>query len=109
MIVQTLLSFTLTACSPSKCEDSAGCGASTDTGETTDSGADTADSGGETGDTADSGDTGLPADLHGTVPDAATPAPEFSVLNQDEQVRTRDDLLGHPTIVWFYPAAGTSG
>ena len=101
MIVQTVLASLLTACSPSKCEDSAGCGA--DTGGTTDSGADSADSGSDSGsdsgETGDSGDTGLPPDLHGTIPDASIPAPEFSVLNQDEQVRTRDDLLGHPTIV----------
>ena len=43
------------------------------------------------------------------MPDDPIPAPTFSVLNEDEQVRTRDDLLGHPTVMWFYPAAATSG
>ena len=110
MLVQTLFSVTLGACSPSKCEDSGCDAASGDTAGGDTSGSDTADSDTSGGDTSDSSDdSGVPSDLHGTVPADSFPAPEFSVLNQDEQVRTRDDLLGHPTIVWFYPAAGTSG
>lgn len=75
---------------------------------------------GETSDTtSDPGtpDTGTPPDpttptaaLHGTLPPEALPAPEFaSVVNQDVQIRSRADLLGHPTVLWFYPAAETGG
>lgn len=100
-------------CSPSKCEDdTGGCGlgdTATDTadsggdsgGDTADSGADSGDSGGDSGDTASS--------LHGTPPPKAFPAPAFTALNQDGETRTRDDLEGHPTVMWFYPAAGTGG
>ena len=51
----------------------------------------------------------LPADLNGTPPAAAVPAPEFVATNRDGTPRSRPDLTGHPTVVWFYPAAMTSG
>jgi hypothetical protein len=91
------------ACTGQKCEDdTGGCGAS---GE---SAADTADeSGGETQESG--GETGEPASYNGTEPITAIPAPTFEATNRDETVRTRDDLLGHPTVVWFYPAANTGG
>ncbi len=47
--------------------------------------------------------------LHGQVPTTVTTVPEFSAVNQDGAPRTRADLLGHPTVVWFFPAAGTAG
>lgn len=48
-------------------------------------------------------------DYNGTLPAESIPAPEFEVQNMDESPRTREDLMGHPSVIWFYPAAGTSG
>ncbi|MFK7930694.1 MAG: hypothetical protein AB8H79_21090 [Myxococcota bacterium] len=31
------------------------------------------------------------------------------VVNLDGTPRSRDDLMGHPTVVWFFPFAGTPG
>ena len=50
-----------------------------------------------------------PGLLNGTVPDGVLPAPEFVATNRDGSGRDREDLLGHPTVMWFYPAAATSG
>ncbi len=68
--------------------------------------ADTADSAGDSVDTVDV-DTAL--DIHGNWATDRIPAPEFTATNRDESARSRPDLLGHPTAIWFYPAAGTSG
>lgn len=40
---------------------------------------------------------------------AVVSAPEFAVVNHRGEPRTRDDLLGHPTVMWFFPVAGTPG
>ncbi len=76
----------------------------------TDSGA-VADSDSTT-DSADS-DDGTPVDtgleLNGSWATNRIPAPEFVATNRDKTDRSRVDLIGHPTVVWFYPAAGTSG
>ncbi len=60
-----------------------------------------------TPDTADP----LPPGLNGLPPAVALPAPEFvAVTNRDGNARTRAHLTdGHPTVLWFYPAAGTAG
>ncbi|MFZ5785879.1 MAG: hypothetical protein ACOY3Y_05510, partial [Acidobacteriota bacterium] len=47
--------------------------------------------------------------LHGTRPTTALPAPDFVAANSDGSTRGRPDLIGHPTVVWFYPAAATGG
>jgi hypothetical protein len=47
--------------------------------------------------------------LRGTVPPECLPAPEFSATAMNGEPRGRDDLIGHPTVMWFYPAAGTPG
>jgi hypothetical protein len=48
--------------------------------------------------------------LHGVPPAIPKPAPEFTATNRDGTTRTRADLTdGKPTIMWFYPAAGTPG
>ena len=65
------------------------------------------DSGGQ--DTDDTDDTDLPGALNGTPPGEAVPAPEFAARDEHGAARSRDDLLGHPTVLWFYPAAGTYG
>ena len=51
----------------------------------------------------------VPDGTHGTLPDVALEAPDFAATNRDGGARDREDLLGHPTIMWFYPAAGTYG
>ncbi|MGB0590279.1 MAG: hypothetical protein ACPGU1_11410 [Myxococcota bacterium] len=50
-----------------------------------------------------------PEGLHGTVPGAALPAPEFVALNSDGSARGPEDLMGKPTVMWFFPFAGTPG
>jgi hypothetical protein len=46
----------------------------------------------------------------GTVPRNPLPLPTFaSVTNYDGTARAQADLVGHPTVMWFYPAAGTGG
>ncbi len=37
-----------------------------------------------------------------------TPAPQFTLMTQDEQPFTRADLLGHTSVLVFYPYAFTS-
>lgn len=67
----------------------------------------------DTGDTAaaDTGDTAwdTAVELNGNWAAERTPAPEFAATNRDDTARSRPDLIGHPTVMWFYPAAGTSG
>lgn len=64
----------------------------------------------DTGDTDTTGDTGpAPAEIHGVPPESPVPAPTFTARNQNGEDRTQADLLGHPTVLWFYPAAGTYG
>jgi hypothetical protein len=45
----------------------------------------------------------------GVAPNPALSVPEFSALNQEGAPRSRADLLGHPTVLWYFPAAGTPG
>jgi hypothetical protein len=47
--------------------------------------------------------------LYGTAPDTVVPAPTFAVYNHESEVRTREDLMGHPTVFWFFPFADTPG
>ena len=72
----------------------------TDTDSDADTDADT--------DTDTDTDTGVYV-FNGTVPDSRIPAPEFEARNMDGSTRSRPDLIGHPTVVWFYPAAASSG
>ena len=64
-------------------------------------------------DTAPSGeDTSLEIDaesLHGVEPESAIAAPDFVATNYDGTLRDRSALLGHPTVMWFFPFAGTPG
>jgi cytochrome oxidase Cu insertion factor (SCO1/SenC/PrrC family) len=53
-------------------------------------------------------DSGL-ATLHGQRLAAPRALPEFNAVANDGTPRTREDLLGHPTVVWFFPVAGTPG
>lgn len=47
--------------------------------------------------------------LNGSYPAAELPAPEFTAYNYDGSTRTKADLQGHVTVMWFYPAANTAG
>ncbi len=47
--------------------------------------------------------------LHGTRPDQALSAPSFELLNHLGQPRSAADLQGRPTVLWFFPMAGTPG
>ena len=47
--------------------------------------------------------------LHGTLPAEQLARPTFTATNMDGTTRSESDLLGQPTVMWFYPAAGTGG
>ena len=49
------------------------------------------------------------SDLHGSVPASAVALPDFNASNYDGAARSREDLQGHPSVIWFYPAAATAG
>ena len=75
----------------------------------TDSGSGSGDSADSSGDSADSGGDTNPGTLHGTAPADPLPVPDFEAINRDGKSRSKPDLVGHPTVVWFYPLANTSG
>ena len=54
-------------------------------------------------------DTATAAELEGTLPDTPLPPPSFVATNHDGQARDQSHLIGQPTVIWFYPAAGTYG
>ena len=66
------------------------------------------DPGDDSGDVVDD-EIVLPPGLNGTVVDPRLPAPEFVATNYDGSTRTRSDLEYRPTVMWFYPLAGTPG
>ena len=119
--MHTLLFAMLSACQPATSKgahDTVAVDSGSDSGS--DSGTDSvdsADSGTDSGtDTsADTGETGTtdtdtaPVVLNGEVPDVATALPTFSATNQDDEARGPSDVIGHPTVFWFYIAAATSG
>ncbi len=57
----------------------------------------------------DDDDTTLPPadDLHGEIPEAPLGLLDFVATSDDGTERTEVDLLGHPTVMWFFPFAGT--
>jgi len=56
-------------------------------------------------------DTSAPeeATLYGQPPAEALLAPEFTATNYDGTTRSKVNLQGQPTVMWFFPAAGTYG
>lgn len=60
-------------------------------------------------DSAPAFDTGPYDQLNGAVPTDALEAPEFVATAHTGEPRGREHLLGHPTVLWFYPLASTSG
>lgn len=99
----TLLCFL--ACSSS---DDSVAATTSDGGSTLSDGGTTAGDAGASTDGGASADGGG-ADLHGQPPKTPVPAPEFVAINRDGSSRSRENLLGQPTVLWFYPAAGTGG
>ena len=55
----------------------------------------------------DDDSTPIPKDLHGTQPKAELPLPQFAATNYDGAARGPNDLRGNPTVLWFFPFAGT--
>jgi len=47
--------------------------------------------------------------LHGTPPSKEIPLPVFEARNTQNQPRLPKDLIGKPTILWFFPFAATPG
>ncbi len=92
----------LLACAPAS--DSGVTAARADGADGTPGGADGADGADGTTDGAD-GTT----NLNGTPPESPIPLPSFAATNRDGSARSRDDLLGHPTVMWFYPLAASAG
>ena len=83
--------------------------ADTDTDTDSDSDSDSdADTDSDTDSDTDT-DTDTDVSFNGTVPDVPISAPEFDATNRDSTARDRDDLLGHATVMWFYPAAFSGG
>jgi len=51
-------------------------------------------------------DTDTDTDFYGQAVDLERP--EFSLLNQDGELRDQDWLSGDPTVLWFFREAGES-
>ena len=49
------------------------------------------------------------SELHGSYPPTELPVATFDATSHEGLARTSADLVGHPTVVWFYPKAGTAG
>jgi len=49
------------------------------------------------------------ADVNGTAPILTLDLPDFSVVNSDGSSRKKENLQGSPSVIWFYPVAGTPG
>ena len=87
---------------------------STESSDPVDTGSDTDDTTDSTDDepAVDEGGTDrdlASLDLNGSVPDVALTPPEFLATNFDGSERNQANLLGKPTVMWFFPMAGTPG
>jgi hypothetical protein len=47
--------------------------------------------------------------LIGKCADETRTMPSFKALSHDGTLRSKKDLMGHPTVIWFFPVAGTPG
>lgn len=64
------------------------------------------------GDSTPGEETGFswPDETNGTRPDDPLPVlADFSATNRDGGSRGPDDLVGGPTVIWFFPFADTPG
>jgi hypothetical protein len=100
-----ILTLVLGACTASS-KDSASTASGSDGGA---EGAADGASDGADGATADGGGDGAALVTNGVAPDEPLPAPDFTATNRDGAARDREDLLGQPTAMWFFPAATTAG
>lgn len=50
-----------------------------------------------------------PSELNGVFPPSELPPTEFTAFNRDGTERGPTDLMPRPTVMWFYPKAGTAG
>ena len=50
-----------------------------------------------------------PVTLNGSTPQVPLAAPTFTALNADGQSRSFEDIAGAPTVMWFFPFAGSPG
>lgn len=48
-------------------------------------------------------------DGKGVPPAAPQAAPQFQAVAHTGAPRSRADLIGHPTVLWFFPIVGTPG
>ncbi len=71
---------------------------------------------GELADASDTSDTDSGSvntdyrpDIQGEWAAERLPAPEFAATNRDGAPRGIDNLIEGPTVMWFFPAAGTYG
>ena len=62
----------------------------------------------DTDDTDDTDDTAEPAPLHGEPLDPPIAPPAFALLDQDGVTHTEADLLGGPTVIWFFRDTASS-
>jgi thioredoxin-dependent peroxiredoxin len=90
--------------------------ACTDKGSDSDAGEGDADTDGDSDSDTDAdsdADTDADSDtdvsFNGETPTVPISAPDFGATNRDGSARDRGDLLGHPTVMWFYPGAFTGG
>ena len=67
------------------------------------------ETGSKSTDTGEDSDTTQEQGIFGSVPASPLSAPEFSATNRDGSNRNREHLMGHPTVFWFFPSAGTYG
>jgi len=61
----------------------------------------------ESGDSDTAWDTAW--ELNGSWPPEPVPLTEFVAHNMDGSQRSAENLDGHVTVMWFYPAAATFG
>ena len=47
--------------------------------------------------------------LNGTFPAEELVLLDFSAENSDGTSRGKENLIGHPTVIWFFPYAQTTG
>ena len=54
-------------------------------------------------------DTDMPGNLNGEAIDPPLDPVAFHALNMDDSARSLSDLTDGPTLMWFYPLAGSYG
>ena len=94
----SLMTFTLAMWGCTEVPDAKGDDTAVETDTDTDTDADT--------------DTDTDTDLsglNGTEPAAPVSAPDFNATNYDGTPRSKPDLIGHPTVLWFFPFADSPG